>query len=141
MANSLEQATAEDDTINKQAEQIGNEFRSTRQKVELAGLSQALGRVLYEQQRELPNPRLFRKQAREREQKITAAGLQMIQYDEERQNLGNAADYVDELTASLPPEETWEIRDELEQLATNRKSAPQAGNCPQPGVPSCPGRG
>jgi len=122
LANSLEQATAEDDTINKQAEQIGNEFRSTRQKVELAGLSQALGRVLYEQQRELPNPRLLRKQTREREQKITAAGLRMIQYDEERQNLSNAADYVDELTASLPPEETWEIRDQLEQLATNRKA-------------------
>ena len=122
LANSLEQATAEEDTINEQAEQIGNEFRSTRQKVELAGLSQALGRVLYEQQRELPNPQLFRKQTREREQKITEAGLQMIQYDEERQNLGNATDYVDELTASLPPEETWQIRGELEQLATTRKT-------------------
>jgi len=122
LATSLEQATAEDDTIKKQAEQISNEFRSTRQKVELAGLSQALGRVLNEQQRELPNPRIFRKQSREREQKITAAGLQMIQYNEERQNLGNTADYVDELTASLPPEETWGIRSELEQLATNRKA-------------------
>ena len=122
LASSLEQASAEDDTINRQAEQIGNEFRSTRQKVELAGLSQALGRVLYEQQRELPNPRMFRKQAREREQKITAAGLQMIQYDEERQKLGNVADYVDDLTASLPPEETWGIRGELEQLATDRKT-------------------
>ena len=36
LANNLEQATAEDDTINKQAERISNEFRSTRQKVELA---------------------------------------------------------------------------------------------------------
>jgi potassium efflux system protein len=122
LASSLEQASAEDDTINRRAEQIGSEFRSTRQKVELAGLSQALGRVLYEQQRELPNPRVFRKQTREREQKINAAGLQMIQYDEERQKLGNVSDYVDDLTASLPPEETWGIRGELEQLATNRKA-------------------
>jgi len=122
LANDLEQATAEDDTINKQAERISNEFRSTRQKVELAGLSQALGRVLYEQQRELPNPRLFRKQTSEREQKITEAGLRVIQYDEERLNLGNVADYVDELTSSLPPEETWGIKRELEQLATNRKA-------------------
>jgi potassium efflux system protein len=122
LANSLEQATAEDDTINRQAEQIGNEFRSTRQKIELAGLGLSLGRVLYEQQRELPNPSMFRKQAREREKEITAAGLRMIQYDEERQTLGNVSDYVDELTASLPPEETWGIRDELEKLATNRKA-------------------
>ena len=122
LAKSLEQATAEDDTINRQAEQIGNEFRSTRQKVELAGLSQALGRVLYEQQRELPNPRMFRKQTRDRERQINAAGLRLIQYDEERQNLGSVADYVDDLTASLPPEETWGIRGELEQLATNRKA-------------------
>ena len=122
LAKSLEQATAEDDTTNRQAEKIGNEFRSTRQKVELAGLSQALGRVLYEQQRELPNPRMFRKQTRDRDRQINAAGLRLIQYDEERQNLGSVADYVDDLTASLPPEETWGIRGELEQLATNRKA-------------------
>jgi small-conductance mechanosensitive channel len=97
LATGLERVSAEDDTVNKQAEELGNEFRSTRQKVELAGLGQALGPVLFEQQRELPNPRLFHKQTREHEQKITAAGLRLIQYEEERQKLSSIADYVDGL--------------------------------------------
>jgi len=121
LASNLEQASTEDDAINAKAEQIGNEFRSTRQKVELAGLNQALGRVLFEQQRELPNPRMVRKQDREREQKITSTGLRMIQLDEERQKLGNIADYIDDLTAALTPEEIRGIRGELEMLATKRK--------------------
>jgi potassium efflux system protein len=122
LAKSLEQASVEDDTANRQAEQIANEFRNTRQKIELAGLGQALGQVLYKQQRALPNLRMFHKQTREREQNITAAGLRLIQYDEERQKLSSIADYVDELTAGLPPEEARGIRGELEQLATNRKA-------------------
>jgi potassium efflux system protein len=122
LAASLEGASAEDDTITRQAEQLDSEFRNTRQKIEVAGLSQVLGRVLYEQQRELPTLGMFRKQVREREQKITAAGLRMIQYDEERQNLGSVADYVDDLTAGLSPDETRDIRGELEQLANNRKA-------------------
>lgn len=122
LAKSLEQASVEDDATNRQAEQIGNEFRSTRQKVELAGLGQALGQVLYEQQRALPNLRMFHKQTREREQNITAAGLRLIQYDEERQKLSSIADYVDDLTAGLSPEEARSIRGELEQLTTNRKA-------------------
>jgi potassium efflux system protein len=122
LATSIEQASADDDATNRQVDQIGNEFRTTRQKVELAGLSQALGQVLYEQQRELPDPSIFRKQARERERMITAAGLRLIQYEEDRQDLGSIADYVDHLTAGLAPEEVRNIRGELEQLASNRKT-------------------
>jgi potassium efflux system protein len=121
LAVNLEHASAEDDAINKKAEQISSEFRNTRQKVELAGLSQALGRVLFEQQRVLPNPRMFRARNREREQKIAAAGLRMIQLDEERQKLGIVADYLDEITAGLTPEEARALRGELEKLATKRK--------------------
>jgi potassium efflux system protein len=122
LATSIEQASADDDATNRLAEQIGNEFRTTRQKVELAGLNQALGQVLYEQQRELPNPGTFRKQTRERERMITAAGLRLIQYEEDREELGSVADYVNSLTAGLAPEEVRNIRGELEQLASNRKT-------------------
>jgi potassium efflux system protein len=122
LATSIEQASADDDATNRLAEQIGNEFRTTRQKVELAGLNQALGQVLYEQQRELPNPGMFRKQTRERERMITAAGLRLIQYEEDREELGSVADYINSLTAGLAPEEVRNIRGELEQLASNRKT-------------------
>ncbi len=121
LATSIEQANAEDDRATSQAEQLDDEFRSTRQKVELAGLSQALGRVLYEQQRELPNVQLFRKLAREYEKQITRAGLRLIQYDEERQNLGSISDYVNTLTSDLAPEQARGIRGELERLTASRK--------------------
>jgi potassium efflux system protein len=122
LATSIEQANTEVDRATSQAEQLDNEFRSTRQKVELAGLSQALGRVLYEQQRALPNGRLFRKLARKYEKKITRAGLRLIQYDEERQNLGSIKDYVNNLTSDLTPEEARGIHVELERLTASRKA-------------------
>ena len=122
LATSIEQANNEDDRATSQAEQLDNEFRSTRRKVELAGLGQSLGRVLYQQQRKLPNVQLFRKLAREYEHEITRAGLRLIHYDEERQNLGSIRDYVNTLTIDLAPEEARGIRGELERLAASRKT-------------------
>ena len=120
LATRLEQVTSEDDSANREAKRIGESLRSTRQKVEIAGLNQALGQVLLEQRHDLPDLRSFRKKARIRANAIAKAGLQLIQYDEERRSLRNIPEYIDNLTAGAPDDEILQIRDKLETLAHNR---------------------
>jgi potassium efflux system protein len=120
LATRLEQVTAEDDSADSDAKHIAESLRSTRQKVELAGLSQALGQVLIEQRKNLPDLRSFRKKAHTRENQIAAAGLQLIGHEEERRSLRNIGEYIDRLAGNLPADKQVLIREQLETLAGNR---------------------
>lgn len=121
MATRLEQVTAEDDLADREAKRIAESLRSTRQKVQLAGLSEALGKILLEQRKELPELSDFRKKAYTRKHEINEAGLQLIGYEEERRSLQNVDEYIDNLAKELPADELVLIRDKLETLANNRQ--------------------
>jgi len=117
----LEKVTSGDQTANSDVKAVEAEFRNTRQKLEITGLSQALGQVLLEQRNSLPDLRIFRKQAKQREQMIADASLRQIQFNEERKRLRNVDTYVDDLVSRLPPEEANRIRADLTDLATKRR--------------------
>jgi potassium efflux system protein len=122
LAASLEKVSAENDAATGEAKRVAEEFRSSQQKLELAGLSQALGQVLLEQRQSLPDGRQFRRKARVREKDIADAGLRKIQHEEEYRRLRDVDGYVDALKMDLAGEEAEAIRNELEQLAENRKA-------------------
>ncbi|HHJ18136.1 MAG TPA: mechanosensitive ion channel [Gammaproteobacteria bacterium] len=117
----LEKVTSGDKNASREAKTIEDEFRNTRQKLEIAGLSQALGQVLLEQRNLLPDLRDFRKQAKQHEQKIADTSLLQIQLNEERKELRDVDAYVDDLVADLPPEEADRIRSDLTELAQKRR--------------------
>jgi len=120
IAAQLEQIAGEEAAASKEAKRLTEDLRSTQQKVELAGMSQALGRVLLEQRRTLPNPRVYRAKAEAREGKISEISLAQIQHEEERVKLRDTDAYVGDLVAGLPPEEAEATRPELEVLAKSR---------------------
>jgi potassium efflux system protein len=122
VAAELEKINAENDAAEKASKQVEEDFRKARQKLELAGLSQALGRLLLEQRRALPSPRVYHKQAEAREQAIADAGLREIQHSEEQIRLRKLDEYVDALMTGLPVEEADAIRGELEGLARQRQA-------------------
>ena len=122
VAAELANVNAENDAAEKQSKQIEEDFRSAKQKLELAGLSQTLGRLLLEQRRALPSPGVYHKQAAARERTIAEAGLREIRHSEEQGRLRKLDDYVDQLTAGLPGEEAETIRSELETLARQRQA-------------------
>lgn len=68
----------------QELESLRRRFESARQKVEVAGLSPALGRFLGAEQRDLPSPEEYVRASREREGRIAAAGLRGLQLDESR---------------------------------------------------------
>ncbi|MGD8643664.1 MAG: mechanosensitive ion channel [Chromatiales bacterium] len=116
----LEKAAAADEGADKEAKSLADELRSTRQKLEIAGLNQALGQILLEQRRRLPDPASFRKRARKREAAISEATLRQIQHEEERERLRDMGAYLDQLTQGLPPDEVEPIQEELQGLLENR---------------------
>jgi potassium efflux system protein len=122
LATDLEQVLAEDNTANSLAQRISDDFSSSRQKLELAGMNQALGLVLLEQRRGLPELRTYRKSERAREQLIASAGLHQLRLVEELRSLDNIPDYIDGLTIGIDSEQVSSIRTELEELALNRRT-------------------
>jgi len=117
----LEKVASGDESANSEAKVIENEFRSTRQKLEIAGLSQALGQVLLEQRSSLPDLRKFRKQTKKHQQNIADTSLQQIQLNEERKQLRDVDAYVNDLVTDLPPEEADLVRADLTDLAKKRR--------------------
>jgi len=121
LAAELEQASAKQAEAEAQAKRVDEDFRSARKKLEVAGLSQALGRALLEQRRALPDPRAFQRKARALDETIASAGLRQIHYSEESQALLKLDAYVDGQLATIPMAERGDIRDELRKLAAARR--------------------
>jgi potassium efflux system protein len=116
----LEQVVSSDETIEEDAQRIEDEYRRAQKKLEVAGLSQALGRVLVEQRRQLPNVQRLQRNKRARERKIAATAFTQIQINEEITDLRAVETYIDGLTVSLTAEEVSEIRDDLAKLVEGR---------------------
>jgi potassium efflux system protein len=120
-AAELERVGAEEDLAATEANRIEESFRTARQKLEIAGLSQALGQVLLKQRESLPDLRRFRKQAKAREALIGASGLRQIQHAEQRRALRDPTAYIATLTAGLAPEEVERLKPQLEELVISQR--------------------
>jgi potassium-dependent mechanosensitive channel len=117
----LDDASAGDDVANKQAKQIQKEFSSTREKLEFAGITVALGHILAAQRRALPDRHELEKKINQNEAMIANTSLAKIQNEEEKKRLNNIDAFVAELTAKLPPDPAETIRDDLRGLVRQRK--------------------
>jgi potassium efflux system protein len=116
-----EKIVREESAATDQAKRIADDFRSVRQKLEVAGLSQALGMVLLDQRRALPDRDALRKRASEREDEIAVAGLRQIQREEEQLDLRNVEGYVAQLTEALAPAEREALSGDLKELVETRR--------------------
>ena len=120
-ALALERISAEDDQARANANRIGDALSDVKRKLEVAGLSQALGMVLMEQRRALPNLSKLRKQAAQGEKLIGTVGLQQIQYSEERRHLRDIGGYMTNLMQDVPQDEADAVRADLRELIVNRQ--------------------
>jgi potassium efflux system protein len=121
----LERGTGRAEAARNLAGRVEEDFRSAKEKLEVAGLSQALGMVLQEQRRTLPDITTTRKQVADREYAIAEAALRQIQYREERRALRSLSGYFSAAVARLPREEAATIddavRDEFDEHARARR--------------------
>jgi potassium efflux system protein len=117
--------------------QIEQEFQGARQKLEVGGLSEALGRVLIEQRNRLPDPRRGLPGlglvtpapglVGERQRSLGEVGLAQVQVDEERRELLDPERVLDRLLAEpaatgLGEAERDALRGELSRLLRDRQA-------------------
>ncbi len=121
MAEALEKITREENLIAEQAKQFADNFRLTRQKLDIAGLSEALGQVLLDQWRSLPDAKDFKAAEKQRQQLLVETSLRQIRNQQERIKLRNIKEYINDLIGHITLEEQISIRLEIIKLVGTRR--------------------
>ena len=121
LSASLEEVTREKDIAAAEAKRVSDNFRLARQKLEIAGLSEALGQALLEQRRGLPDAVDFVAAEKRRQRLLVESSLRQIRNQQERGEMRDIGVYVDSLLVSLP--QTWQVllRDEVLELSELRR--------------------
>ncbi len=123
----LESTTARRDALSKRVDEIEEYFQSAQQKLEIAGLSKALGEVLRDQRRKLPGLVPARGSQAELEQTLGEVGLSQLRVAEERRELGDIDQAVARIieksvTASTPAWQQSAIAAEIAKLLRDRQA-------------------
>ncbi|MDJ0938863.1 MAG: mechanosensitive ion channel [Woeseiaceae bacterium] len=126
IADAIEIATDSVAAVNAQAEDIEQRMLRSRQQLEVGGVTQAIGRLLVEERRNLPSVSQYRSEVRSREKALATIGLAQVRLQEERRDLAAIALVVDERMAEVAetvtdPAEIESIREEVLQLLRDRR--------------------
>lgn len=105
---------------------IEKDFQSAEQKINLAGLSPALGNLLREQRRNLPRPKQYVELADTIQQEIANTSLELFKLDEAKKQLGDVNQTLllrmeRELPEDVDSGEALRIRTELRMLLNDQK--------------------
>ncbi len=103
------------------AQRFESDLENIQRKLSVLGMSEALGRVLREQQARLPRPLYSRADVVQRGDLISDSSLRQLVYEDERRQLRSLGDYVAERAADLPEAEAEAIREDMTSLARTRR--------------------
>lgn len=114
--------------IRAETKKLDEEYRNTRQRMEISGLSEAMGQVLLSNQQRLPEIEDLQNANREREKRLAAASLRQIRFSEEVQQLRDLDEQIREQLKGVPPtEDTTQLKAQVkEQLERKRELLGQA---------------
>ena len=121
LAAQVDEISADEVIVTDQIKRFSSNFRLARQKLEIAGLSEALGQALLQQRNNLPRVKDFRAAENHRQQLVIESSLRQIRNQQERARLSDIEGYVDEVMQTLS--ESWQswIRDEIHDLSLQRR--------------------
>jgi potassium efflux system protein len=117
----LELASKKDNALRELARRMELDFRNTQRKVEIAGLKEALGQVLLENRKNLPDSRRFEKQEERIKKHVTETGLRQIYYKELRRRLNTLNVDPDVLFNDIPEEEAKTLEVPLKELLQRKR--------------------
>ncbi len=121
-AKELIELEASDDEVFKETQRIKEEQANTKKKLEIAGLNQILGQVLWEQKKALPDSRQYINNLEKREDSAAQLGLEHIQYQEQLGKIKDRVNYLSQLLVDIEPETRAVIEDDLIHLLKTRKT-------------------
>jgi potassium efflux system protein len=121
LAAQVDKISTDEAIVTDQIKRFSASFRLARQKLEIAGLSQALGQALLQQRNVLPRATEFRAAEKRRQQMVVESSLRQIRHQQERARLADVDAYLDDIVDSLTSSwQTW-VREEIRELALQRR--------------------
>jgi potassium efflux system protein len=122
----IEQYQAQKNEFEQRNSKLEKDFQSAEQKINLAGLSPALGNLLREQRRNLPQRKNFGDLNDALQTEIAQASLELFKLEEAKKNLNDVAQALNlRIAQQLGPElsdaEKINIRSELRLLLSDQK--------------------
>ena len=126
IANNIEAVTAELGRINSEKREVAERLARSRQRIEVGGLSRAIGELLEEERRELPQFARYPSEVRSRSGQLADIGLAELRIQEQRRELASLDAYVERTIAGISgdvsdPDELAEIRREVRLLLRDRR--------------------
>lgn len=116
-----QEASEKRDSVVVLVSRLGEELNLTRNRLAIAGLNQAMGQLLIDQQRALPNLSALRKTTAERNKLVADVGLEQIEHGQQRRDLRDIDLYIDALVEDLPADAAESAREELRPLVESRR--------------------
>jgi potassium efflux system protein len=126
VAAEIERVTNELSNIEEQAREIEQNLARSRQRLEVGGVTQAIGRLFVEERRNLPAVSQYRAEVRERRQTLSEIGLAQVRIEEQRRDLTAFENRVEEAMSTaredvFDDDELQSIREEVESLLRSRR--------------------
>ncbi len=126
VAADIERVTRELSSIENKARAIEQSLARSKQRLEVGGVTQVIGRLFAEERRNLPQVSQYRAEVRERRRTLADIGLAQVRIEEQRRELTPLDERV-ELAMSrvrddvTDDEKIAEIREQVELLLRNRR--------------------
>jgi len=108
--------------VEAERKRIEDEYRGAKQRLDVAGLTRALGQVLLDQRTQLPDRRQYRGAIDQRESQIADATLRQIRYREEERQLRDLDRYIQDLALKEPAVGSKAVRPEFLEALKQRRS-------------------
>ena len=126
-AADIQRITDETTSIDDQAQQIEENLARSRQRLEVGGVSQAIGRLFLEERANLPRVSQYRAAVRERGALLSKIGLAQVRIVDERRELTSIETAVDRTMEEIAvevtePGELETIREQVERLLRDRRN-------------------
>ncbi len=102
----IERVTAQLDDVAAQSREIEQALTVSRQRLEVGGISQAIGRLFLEEKRNLPQVSQHRQRVRERRRLLADIGLAQVRIEEERRALTPIGTRVETIMSEVAADDT-----------------------------------
>jgi len=120
IAREIERATAATAGIETQARELEDSFARSRQRLEIGGVNQVIGRLFVEERRNLPRVSQYRAEVRARRDALAAIGLAQVRIDEQRRDLTPISRRVEQVMQTVAADVT--DSDELAAIESDVRS-------------------
>jgi potassium efflux system protein len=123
----IQRTTKQLENVEVQAREIEKLLEISQQRLEVGGVSQAIGRLFVEERRNLPQVAQYRQHVRERRRELADIGLAQVQIEERRRALTPVDQRVDELMTGVvetvdDEAELTVIRAEIQKVLNSRRA-------------------